>query len=168
MAIEPCAPQVCVPHTDSYGRPYEVCAPRPGRPPSISPVASLGWTAGANSVKTLRGDVILTIPAPVGVVGAAVVGLKNSRGAVTLPEAVAHGWIFEHSPTGTLMAAAWEFGVRVSASRPVHSAIAYVVARRRSRVLYIAGGEIVAERRALITGDVLVNACLYAPGDTLP
>ena len=168
MAIEPCAPQVCAPHTDSHGRPYEVCEPRPGRPPSVSSLTPPGWTAGANSVKTLRGDVILTIPAPVGVIGAAVVGLKNSRGAVTLPEAVAHGWIFEHSPTGTLMAAAWEFGVRVSASRPVNPAIAYVVARRKARVLYMAGSEIVAERGVLITGEVLVNACLYAPGDTLP
>lgn len=168
MAIEPCAQQVCAPHTDSYGRPYVVCEPRPGRPPSSSSVTPLGWTAGANSVKTLLGDVILTIPAPVGVIGAAVVGLKNSRGAVTLPEAVAHGWIFEHSPTGTLMAAAWEFGVRVSASRPVHPDIAYVVARRKARVSYIAGSEIVAERGALITGKVLVNACLYAPWDTLP
>lgn len=126
----------------------------------------LGWNAGANSVTQLAGDVHVVEAfdvAPVGIV----FGLKADRPLPTEIALIAHG-LYVHSVAGHAFVAVYEAG------RQIGDAVSYVlgtpleIRRVGTSVTYWNNGAPLAQSPARVLGAVIVNACLYAAGDTAP
>lgn len=160
MARE-CSPPPCTHHGNCT-----TCSAYDGWPAERIDHPSFGWDAGANSVKELDGDVQLLIPIPMQALGI-VVGLKSHRQYVTTPNLIDYGWKFITTEFGQSYAFPVERGATVGNTLPRTVTDVFEITRVNHVVRYYKNGVLVRTSPRLSTGKVLVNACLYASGDTI-
>lgn len=157
--------------TDCY---YDAagCLVCPEIPPSVGHAArvvsepNLGWNSGANSVVMRDGDVRLafTIDAiPAGTY----VGLKGSRSGVTAPELITHAF-YIYGIAGAAFVEVRERGARQGAASAYTLGDLLEIRREGGRVSYWLAGVKLRDSQLPSYGPVLVNACLYSAGDTIP
>lgn len=154
--------------TDCYfdGDGCLVCPDIPATPAKVTRDANVGWNAGANSIVMLEGDVhvVESLDAvPAGIV----IGLKGTREFVTAPSAIEHGF-YLYTAVARAYIEIRERGQRVGTARPYTLGTAFEIRRVGGEISYWLAGVLLAQTPARVLGPVLVNACLYAAGDTLP
>lgn len=147
-----------------------VVCPEVEAEPAASPIAIvdplLGWNAGANSIAVLDGDVRVTDALeaiPVGIV----VGFKGHRNGVTAPELIDHGLYF-YGLDGRCYIEVMESGRRVGAPAEYTLGSLFEIRREAGKVSYWINQAKWLDSQKRSTGPVLVNACLFSGGDTLP
>lgn len=141
----------------------------PGTPGHIQQAPDASWSAGANSIKELDGDVVVAWET-VGMVGGIVLGFKSNRANQTLPELVDHG-IFLRSQAGAAYVNVVERNVLKTPAIRRELDDRFEIRRIGGVVTYWhkTGGS----NRCIYTsarhsaGVVLVNACMYYSGDTV-
>jgi hypothetical protein len=124
-----------------------------------------GWTAGANSVAEIDGDLHAVFDIGRFAIGS-VTGLKATRANQTAPAEILFGWYVHANGTG-LLAEALERAVRVYG--PVAYALSTPLEIRRvsGAVTYFINGVPVFRSAQSSSGPLVLNACLYAGGDEL-
>lgn len=129
--------------------------------------ANLGWNAGANSIAMLDGDVRMAI-APDAIPAGMFVGLKGSRVGPTAPELLTHAFYIYAAALGKAFVEVRERGVLVGVATAYTLGSLLEIRRDGGRVSYWIAGAKVRDSAVASRGPVLVNACLYSAGDTLP
>jgi hypothetical protein len=126
----------------------------------------LGWTAGANSVVALDGDVRVVFSATPPTLGV-IIGFKRERAFVTSPTRVLFGFYLT-VVSGLPFYSVRESGVqRVSNARWFDDSDVFEVNRTNGVVNYLFNGARVYSSETRLDGPVLVNACLYGGGDNV-
>ena len=141
-------------------------AAAPARAAQVITSPDLGWNAGANSMAQLDGDVhvVFALAAlPVGVL----VGLKHGRAFPTSPELIENG-LYLYTIGGQAFVEVRERGAARGAAQAYALNATLEIKREAGRVTYLAAGVLLWASTVLSTGAVLVNACLYSAGDTIP
>lgn len=142
--------------------------PTPGTPSYIASTPVAGWNAGANSIRSLAGDLYTRFRAQFA--GAVLVGLKPNRAWQFSPELVPFGLLFQYV-AGQRYARVVEFGVPRTTAQPYDSDDDFEIRRRRGQVTYLRhrpGSTQQLHASSMSSGGVLlVNACLYLSGDTV-
>ncbi|GEM_PF-4582930 len=146
-----------------------VCPQYPATPyiaPHTQVDPDIGWTAGADSIIELPGDVRLAWSLdtlPVGII----VGLRANRAQPLFPSTILHGW-YVYSQADMGYAQQLEKGVLVGS--PVSYGVGQLLEVRRlgTQVQYWLQGQLMATRPALHSGVVFAGSCLYAAGDSVP
>lgn len=140
--------------------------------PQIDPIPSsiiehpvLGWNAGANSIIELDGDLHVVFYVPDQCAGI-VLGFKQSRSFQVQPELITHGfWL---SPvSGRLHGYVVERGVRKTPATLRQATDKFEIQRRAGTISYFVNDTRIYTSAQQLFGPVLVNACLYATGDTI-
>lgn len=139
-------------------------------PTTYEHVPLLGWTAGANSIKQLDGNLQVQFSLPALVVGA-VLGLRAGRQANTTPSLVEHGLYFQ-SKNGNDIWQVIELGVVKTAAATRAATDVFTIRRIGHMVQYFVqpqGGAMTLVYASTLPsrGVRLVNACLYASGDQI-
>lgn len=154
-------------YVDSSG--CTVCPERPaspGTPTQVITSAHVGWNAGANSITALDGDVHMgdtldTVPSD------AFVGLKQDRDNQTAPYRLEHAFRFYGFGNSALFEI-WEGFVQCTSTASFPVGAAYEIRRVQGVVSYYINGVRVYESPRPSSGALIVNACLYTAGDSLP
>lgn len=146
-----------------------VCPAEPAQPAipysrTVDPL--LGWNAGADSVTTLAGDVHVTwsvddLPAGIAL------GLKSTR---LLPAELAlldHG-LFVFPVAGEAFVQVIENGRQIGTPQAYVLTTTLEVRRVGSVMTYWNNGVLLASTKAHTAGALIVNACLYSAGDSVP
>lgn len=139
---------------------------QPAQPAQVITDPLLGWNAGANSITVLDGDLRVadTLDAlPTGIV----IGLKASRAGPTAPELITHG-LYLYAAAGKCFVEVRESGLRVGTPQALAIGDTFEIRREAGRVSYWLAGVHWMHSARRSTGPVLVNACLYSAGDSLP
>lgn len=147
-----------------------VCPERPASPrvPGyVSKQVVRQWNAGANSIETLDGDVRTNFSLPLGLVGV-VVGFKGSRKKQTVPSLIEHGFYFQRQGGVDVLQIIERGSVKSPASPRRDDALKFSIVRRGGDVTYLVNGFHVYASSSPSIGPVVVNACLFASGDTVP
>lgn len=140
--------------------------PSPGTPPRIVTDPNLGWNAGANSITVLGGDVYVQDSLDVAPSGM-IIGFKTTRANNTDPTQILHGLYFY--PVGdAVFADIRERGRLVGAPQHYTLGTPWTIRRVGEEISYWLGNVLLARTRALSLDALLVNACLYAAGDSVP
>jgi hypothetical protein len=137
----------------------------PASPPVFAAPASQ-WNTGANSVAALDGDVsaVFEIDAvPAGIA----IGLKGSRAFTSNPSAINYAARFYAVGTGTSMEI-WEGAAQRMIARTYTLGTSVEIRRVASIVQILVGGALIYESKTPSFGALIVNACLYSAGDTVP
>lgn len=155
----------CPPYLDANGCvvwPY--CPAVAYQPARIEQQAVLGWNAGANSITELAGDLhtVFTMPAVAGVV----IGLRSGRGKQTTPDLIEHGLYF-NALAGAHLVHVVERGLGETSSVVRDLGDTFEIRRVAGRVTYWRNGVLLYASTARSTGAKVVNACMYASGDTV-
>lgn len=127
---------------------------------------NLGWNSGANSIQQLDGDVHMVesfSAAPVNVY----LGLKYTRVNQTAPYALAYAFRIYQLGTQALYEI-WEGSVQRLGAMSYVLGTPLEIVRANGQVTYYVNGLLVYTSGVPSTGPVLVNACLFSAGDTLP
>lgn len=146
-----------------------VCPQLPGSPavpPQAITSANLGWNSGANSIQQLDGDVHMVesfTAAPVDVY----LGFKYMRANQTVPYGLAYAFRVYQMGMQCLIEI-WEGSTQRVAAVPYVLGTALEIVRVRGQVTYYIAGQLVYTSTVPSIGMVLVNACLFSAGDTLP
>jgi hypothetical protein len=159
--------------SDLYDRYYDAagCLVTPERP-GIDPVPAvterrvvIGWNAGANSMTELDGDLHTVFTLPAGTAGV-VLGLRSERQRQTVPELVEHGLYFQSAGINDMVQVIEQGVVKTD---PVSRGLAdtFEIRRVLGRVTYWQNDRLLHESSARSTGAKVVNACLYASGDSV-
>lgn len=138
--------------------------PVEGQPSRIDYSGVLGWNGGAKSIRRLRGNVLARWSVPLAL--GAVVGIarEDDASASSNPNRIAHG--FFHYATGTvLFAQPVEFGVTVGVGIAHAPSAVIEIIRQGAEIFWRIDDEVVARRVALVQGDTMMQAALYASGD---
>lgn len=137
----------------------------PAQPAVYQRQASHGWNAGANSVAQIGGDVHLTFDleaTPAGIM----LGFKTARYPQDNPNLIQHGF-YAYGQGGKPFLDIMESGqTRATVSYTLGQPIE--IRRIGAQVLYLVDNTLVYQSKVSSYGAVLVNACLYASGDTVP
>ena len=142
----------------------------PGIPARTVYSADQGWTAGANSIDELDGDLHTVFG--VAANGAIVIGFKDSRTDHTTPEAVRFG-LFLRSQAGSQYVSVIERGVQCTMPIRRNADDMFEIRRYNGRVTY--WRRPAADVPELLYTSttrsrepvLLVNACLYLSGDAV-
>lgn len=124
-------------------------------------VIDTGWDAGANSVDKFDGDIHTVFQVPASVAGV-VLGFRSTRenqGDFSLNE---HGFYF-FSGIGGVM----EGGEILEGPFSFGSGDTFEIRRYKNHVTYWRNDELVYRSVQNSYGPKIVNACLYASGDTV-
>jgi hypothetical protein len=137
------------------------------QPATLTRSVSTGWTAGANSIAALAGDVHAVFdfePMPLGIV----VGFKPAGARIPQdnPNLIQHG-IYGYLSQGLPNVDILESG-KQRASFAYTPGQSIEIRRVGEKVTYLINGAQVYASSVPSFGAVIVNACLYASGDTLP
>lgn len=136
------------------------------RPDTAKTDPRTGWNAGANSIKTVAGDLhvgdTVDVP-PAGIV----IGLKVGREGQADPAAVLHGLYF-YKTAGQPMVEVRELGSRVGSIHAFTAGATWEIRRVGAWMTYLVAGVVLAKTPARSLGPMLVNACLYAAPDGVP
>lgn len=134
-------------------------------PSSHRSIPVFGWNAGANSLQILDGDVFCRFQVPAHQVGTRI-GLKQTRYPQALPNVLTHGFYFQRSLVDLFQV--MEGGsVRTTLAERAADDV-FEIRRVRGQVTYWRNGALVYTSDVMSYGPVLVGACLYASGDSLP
>lgn len=141
--------------------------PRPAVPAHIEIEYPIGWR-GANSILMLGGDVHIDKIKAVKGSTSVVCGYKQSRSAVSLPQFISHGIQF-FLVGGFQFFRAIEFGLPKTSNVLYNDDDFFEIVRMGSLVVYtrdVGSGPVPFYTSTIpLSGDVLVNACLYTSGD---
>lgn len=142
--------------------------PSQGTPSYIDSRPVQGWNAGANSVRTLAGDLFTRFRASFA--GAVLVGLKPGRARQFVPELVPFGLLFQFL-AGQRYVRVIEFGVPRTSAQAYDPDDDFEIRRQRGQVTYLRHRATSTQQlhasSTPSTGVLLVNACLYLSGDTV-
>lgn len=155
----------CAPYKDADGCiVWPACPAVAYEPARIEQQAVLGWNAGANSITELAGDLhtVFTMPAVAGLV----IGLRSGRARQTTPDLIEHGLYF-NALAGTHLVHVVERGLGATSSIVRALADTFEIRRVAGRVTYWRNGALLYASTAVSTGAKVVNACLYASGDSV-
>ncbi len=138
----------------------------PGAPAKTVTSNNPGWNAGANSITVLDGDLHVVdalAAAPVDMY----FGLKYSRAGVGAPFMLAYAFRI-YSLAHTTVYEIWE-GPQMRAAAASYTLGATLEIRRVGGIVsYWAAGAQVYQSAVPSSGPLLVSACLYSAGDSLP
>lgn len=137
-----------------------------GHPARMEVDPLLGWNAGANSSDTLDGDLGMSASIdelPIGVM----LGLKAGRAGETAPELIEHG-LYIYAVGGQAFIEVRERGARQGEAAAYTLGTTFEVRRQAGAVSYWLDGVHLRDSSRPSHGPVLVNACLYSAGDTIP
>lgn len=138
----------------------------PGTPTKVEVDPNLGWNAGAVSIATLSGDVYVSDAfdaAPSGIV----IGFKADRVVNTDPTRILHGLYF-YTVANVAFVEVRELGQRVGQPMRYTLGTPWMIRREADRVTYWMGSVLFAATAAKTLLPLLVNACLYSAGDSVP
>lgn len=138
----------------------------PGAPATSTSDPRIGWNAGANSVTQLSGDVYVSDAfdaAPTGIV----LGFKADRVVNTDPTRILHGLYF-YTVANAVFVEVRELGQRIGQPMRYTLGTPWTIRRQAGGVTYWLGGVLLAATLAQTLAPLLVNACLYSVGDTVP
>lgn len=155
----------CAPYKDASGcTVWPACPPVAYVPARIEQQLVLGWNAGANSIDELDGDLhtVFMMPAVAGVV----IGLRSGRAKQTIPDLIEHGLYFA-TFAGVRMVHVVERGLGATSNLPCDESDTFEIRRVAGRVTYWRNGALLYASNARSTGAKVVNACLYASGDSV-
>lgn len=158
------SPRDC--HYDARG--CYVCPAIPGVPgvPGHYDIKQLiGWSAGANSQLMLDGNIHAVFPMKAGIAGC-VIGFKDSRLSQTVPARISRGLYFTSS-AGANFVSVRENGVQKTAAVQYAEDDVFEIRRVDGLVSYRHGDAVLYTSQIQSVGAVIVNACLYASGDTV-
>lgn len=152
------------------GQGCQVCpeiAAVPAQPALYQTAPVKGWNAGANSIASLSGDVHVVFdfdPMPVGIV----VGFKSATAPIPQdnPNLIQHG-VYGYLSQGVPTVDVMESG-KTRASFVYTRGQSIEIRRVGEKVTYWINEAQVYASAAPSFGALIVNACLYASGDTLP
>ena len=125
----------------------------------------VGWSAGANTVKQLDGDVHAVFSLPGGTAGAAI-GFKTSRTRQVVPDLVLFGFYFQ-SVGGADVVQVIESGVMKTSPVLRAGTDTFEVRRIIGNVEYLITKTLVYTSTLKSVGSIVLNACLYASGDEI-
>jgi hypothetical protein len=155
----------CAPYKDANGCiVWPACPAVAYVPAHIEQQLVLGWNAGANSITELAGDLhtVFTMPAVAGVV----IGLRSGRAKQTTPDLIEHGLYFA-TFAGVHMVHVVERGLGATSNLARAESDTFEIRRLAGRVTYWRNGALLYASNARSTGAKVVNACLYASGDSV-
>lgn len=148
--------------------------PTPPVPGGINYITILGWNAGANSVDELDGDIEMVTYMSMSDTGA-VVGFKQGRGGIGIPELITHGFVFQRGIDGLDLFGIVENGTTIMSSLTRESDLGDVfwITRLGGVVSYYVNSSVpgfdsplyVSTLRSV--GPCVVGGCLYASGDDI-
>lgn len=138
----------------------------PGTPTRVVSVPAYGWDAGANSVRTVTGDLQLRFT--MGSVLGAVIGLVPDRDNTGDMARITHGFLFNQGPDGSMRYAVIESGVVRRGSATYTSSTEFKVVRTGSQVVYLVDGAPVYASVVPCVGAQLCGCALYASNDGVP
>lgn len=140
-------------------------APTPAKAAHVVTDLRTGWNAGANSIAQLAGDVHVVLAydqAPAGIM----VGFKPSRKLNTEPALIDHAF-YVYTKAGQPYVEVRERGVKIGAAQPYVLATTLEIRRVGGQITYWLDGVLLATTKAKSRAALVVNACLYASGDTI-
>lgn len=155
----------CQPYQDADGcTVWPECPAQAYVPGQIVEQAVLGWNAGANSITELDGNLhtVFTMPAVAGIV----IGLRSGRARQTMPELIEHGLYF-NSAAGVHLVHVVERGLGATGTIARALDDEFEIRRVDGTVTYWRNGKLLYRSMVRSTGVKVVNACLYASGDTV-
>lgn len=127
---------------------------------------AFGWTAGANSLDELDGNVRVAFSVTPPTLGL-VVGFKTDRQFVTSPTRCMFGFYLT-TVSGMLFYNIVELGAQKIANAHWYSETdVFEIRRVNGVVTYVVNDEIVYTSATTVYGPLLVNACLYGVGDSV-
>lgn len=141
-------------------------AAAPAVPPRVTTSANFGWNAGANSVAVLDDDVHMVesfSAAPVDVF----LGFKYTRDGQTAPYGLAYAFRLYALGVNCIFEI-WEGPLQCVGPSPYTLGQPLEIIRLGGQVLYNVNGAQVYASSKRSSGPLLVNACLFSAGDTLP
>ena len=138
----------------------------PATPTRVITSANLGWNAGANSILKLDGDVHM-VEAITAVPVDTYLGFKYARANQTQPYRLAYA--FRIYKLGTQASyELWEGTAQRVGANPYVLGTPLEIVRASGQVTYFVNGSLVYSSAVPSKGPLLVNACLFSAGDTLP
>jgi len=137
----------------------------PAVPETMELLGAYDWDAGANSIATHEGAQRVAFTAPAGVAGMSI-GFKPSRAVQYRPETQTHAFYFFH--VGALdFVSVRELGAQVLSPRARDAGDTFEIRRIGNVVTYRINDAVVHTSAARSHGTLLVNACLFGPGDSV-
>ena len=137
----------------------------PAVPAYTRQVANIGWNAGADSVDMLTGDVHTVFGVDTTIAGV-VVGLKSTRLLPTVPNMTNYAFYFQQVGAATMVQVI-ERGAAKTDLRSYTSDDVFEVRRSNGVVTYWQNGDLIYTSATRSSGGLVVNACLYASGDSV-
>lgn len=119
------------------------------------------WDSGANSTKTLEGDVYTEFSGAEAILGG-VVGFTTEPDRVPDPTRIAHGWYMHEG-----VAQVYESGKLLTPPEAYAADTVFRIQRSRGQVTYLLDGDIYRTSPDTLSGVVSVGASLFGEGDFL-
>lgn len=142
--------------------------PSPGSPGYVEQQPIIGWNAGANSIDQLDGSMHIVFGMPVNQRGV-VVGFKSGRAHPTIVSQIEHGFYFQRSGAFDFVRII-ENGLTMGTPMTYVATDTFEIRRVEGVVYYFHNDRTIPVYTSSVpsAGPKVVNACLYASGDSAP